>query len=126
MIFILNCLLLITIPGYLIHNTHNQIPMTVYVCTLWQLLSHNTCLLLLQNQVIFVRHFNDTVVWTSTSQVRSKSLSSIITADLYVIAVSEHSAESYGFSLGTSVLLTGGVGINTVKEVKNCAKYYIA
>ena len=71
------------------------------------ILPHNTCLLLLQNQVIFVRHFNDTVVWTSTSRVRSKSLSSIITANLYVIAVSEHLAESYGFSLGTSVLLTG-------------------
>ena len=33
MIFILNCLLLI-INGYLIHNTHNLITMTVYVHTL--------------------------------------------------------------------------------------------
>ena len=82
---------------------------------------------LLQNQVIFVRHFNDTVVWASTSRVRLKSLSSIITADLYVIAVSEHSAESYGFSLGTSVLLTGWSWDKTqLRKLKNCAKYYTA
>ena len=36
MIFILNCLLLI-INGYLIHNTHNQIAMTVYAHTLWHI-----------------------------------------------------------------------------------------
>ena len=36
MIFILNCLLLI-FNGYLIHNTHNQIAMTVYAHTLWHI-----------------------------------------------------------------------------------------
>ena len=45
----------------------NQIAMTVFVHTLWHIATLYICLLLLQYQVIFVRHFNDTVVWISTA-----------------------------------------------------------
>ena len=98
-----------------IPHTIKLLWMTVHVHTLWHIATLYICLLLLENQAIFVRCFNDTAWYCQDKHLSGEIMGSNITTDLC-----DNSLQTLCWKLLVfcGFLRTGCVGINIVKKVK--------